>query len=209
MGQLRNGDGVVINEVTVSHRAMSNSPHDALTFDPRDGIRGVNIGGKLWAKTEDTVIRSVNVSFDGVSIDCGVDMLMVMSDVEARNALVAKVKAEAKAQEEAEARPHQMESRPEKELENPGYRVWQCTACEQWCSVKLDVDGAVEFAKARDAGEPLLGCAGASPAVMDAIVAATDDAATLGGLPAEVERAVVNTVVDKKNAAKRAKAKRK
>jgi hypothetical protein len=208
MGQLRNGDGVVINEVTVSHRAMSNSPHDALTFDPRDGIRGVNIGGKLWAKTDDTVIRSVNVSFDGVSIECGVDMLMVMSDVEARNALVAKVKAEAKAQEEAEARPHQMESRPEKDLENPGYRAWRCTACEQWCSVKLDVDGAVEFAKARDAGEPLLGCAGASPAVMDAIVSAANAVST-GGMPSEVERAVVNTVVDKKNAAKRTKAKRK
>lgn len=178
MGQLRNGEGVVINEITVSHRALSNSPHDALTFDPREGIRGVNIGGKLWTKSDDTVIRSVNVSFDGVSVECGVDMLMVMSDPGARRALVERVKAEHKAQEEAQARPHRFEQRPEKDAENPGYRAWQCGVCLQWASVKLDVPGATEYAAARDAGEELMGCMGAPEAMPSALTEAVERVAS-------------------------------
>jgi hypothetical protein len=195
MGQLRNGDGVTINEITVSHRALSNSPHDACTFDPGHGIRGVNMGGKLWVASEDTVIRTVNVSFDGVSVECNADFLLMLSDVEFRKEFVAKVKAEHTAKEAAEQVPHVWEKRPEKDKAHPGFRAWQCFVCKQWVSVKLADDGADEYAADMDAGKGPLGCTGV--AEKEAVTA----------LEAAGEKAAGNLAVDIKNAAKRSKRK--
>lgn len=167
MGQIRNGDGVVINEVTVSHRAIHNSPHDACTFDPGSGIRGVQLAGKLYAPSEDTVIRSVNVSFDGVSVECNTDFLMMLSDEAFRKDFVAKCKASAAETERNATVAHEWEARPEKEAEHPGYRAWQCGVCEQWTTVKLDTPGAEEYAAQVDAGDGPKGCSGA-PVVPDA-----------------------------------------
>lgn len=194
MGQLRNGNGVTINEITVSHRALANSPHDAVTFDPQNGIRGVNIGGRIWAASEDTAIRSVNVAFDGVSVDCDTNFLMMLSDEAFRKEFVAKIKAEHAAKELAEAVPHVWEKRPEKDAANPGFRAWQCFKCERWCSVKLADEGMPEFAAEMDDGQGPLGCTGVPPEPAAGFADATD-------------RAVANLAVDLKNADKKAKRK--
>ncbi len=160
MGMIKNGDGVTINEVTVSHRAMSNSPHDAVTFDPGKGIRGVNIGGQVWHASEDTVIRSVNVSFDGVSVDCNTEFLQMLSDKEFRAALVARTKAaheEQAKREELGLADHIWEEDKAKAVEFPGFRGWQCALCKQWTSLKMSDAEAEDIAKALDAGEQIPG----------------------------------------------------
>ncbi len=194
MGQLRNGDGVTINEITVSHRALSNSPHDACVFDPREGIRGVNIGGKLWTASEDTVIRTVNVSFDGVSVECNTEFLMMLSDLDFRREFVAKCKADRAAAEAAETVPHVWEKRPEKDFADPGSRSWQCFKCQGWISVQLATEGAEDVVAEMDAGNGPLGCRGIPPQPE--------------GPPSEAEdRVTGNVAVDLKNAAKRSKRK--
>lgn len=106
MGQLRNADhNVTINEVTVSHRALRNSPHDALTWDLQ-GIRGVVIDNQNWFSNDSTVIRSVNVTFDGVSFECDAGMLDVLSDPAVRKELVEKSLAAQREKEALEASLH-------------------------------------------------------------------------------------------------------
>ncbi len=180
-GKDRNGKDVTINEVTLSIRAVSNSPHDAVTFDAGNGIRGVNLGGRVLVNSEDTAIRSVNISFDGVSVDCPLDFLLMLADCEFREAFVARIKRE---HEEKEALAdglgaHDWEgaaTNPQalaNETAHPGFRAWQCALCKVWTSVKAltpeSTDDEKEFIHAHDNGlawpiEP--GCHGA-PAAHD------------------------------------------
>jgi len=194
MGTIRNDHGVTINEITVSHRALANSPHDAVVFNPRDGIRGVNIGGKVWAASDDTVIRSVNISFDGVSVECNTEFLMMLSDLDFRKEFVAKCKADRAAAEAAEMVPHVWEQRPEKDFANPGSRSWQCFKCQGWISVQLATEGAKELAAEMDAGKGPLGCRGIPPQPEAPPTDAED-------------RVTGNAAVDLKNAEKKAKSK--
>jgi len=177
MGQLRNEDGVTINEITVSHRALKNSPHDAVTWD-RAGIRGVNIDGKLWAAGPDTVIHAVNVTFDGVSVQCGPEYLGMLADKEFRGEFVAKVKAahaEQEAREKVALVPHDWQKRLDRDAETDGnLRHWQCSKCEQWVAVKVkgvpDEDEArvLEVAADIDAGKGPTGCLEKPPALESA-----------------------------------------
>lgn len=215
MGQLRNGDGVVINEITVSHRAVSNSPHDGVTFDPGNGIRGVNIGGRVWTASEDTVIRTVNVSFDGVSVECNTDFLMMLSDLTFRAEFVAKVKAS----HEEENRPHLWQPRRDLDRDvvgvttspasEPHVRTWQCQKCEQFTSVDMSKAGADEVAAQIDAGQGPLGCPGAPPPHVEpqGSTGLGEDEPTPTVVSPALEQALTNMTVDVKNAAKKAKRK--
>jgi len=168
MGSYQNDrDKVVINEVTVSFRALKNSPHDSFTYDENGGFRGVNLDGKHFFASQDTAIRSVNASFDGVSLECDVNACMLMKDPEHRASLVKRAKDEA-ARQEAEQKAiaaaanvmHVLEPQPDKEKDNPGYRVWRCQVCRKWTSVRADADGAGDFIAAVERGDGFGGCLG-------------------------------------------------
>lgn len=130
MGQLRNADhNVTINEVTVSHRAVRNSPHDALTWDLQ-GIRGVVIDDKNWFSNDSTVVRSVNVTFDGVSFECDAGMLDVLSDPEVRKRLVEEALAAQREKDALAASLHDWKEAEEKRTEHAA--AWQCSRCQGW-----------------------------------------------------------------------------
>jgi hypothetical protein len=151
MGQLRNADhNVTINEVTVSHRALKNSPHDALTWDIQ-GIRGVVIDGQNWFTNDSTVVRSVNVTFDGVSFECDAGMLDVLSDPAVRKELVEKSLAAQREREALEASLH--EWRKDEKQSTAVKAAWQCRRCKGW--VATDPEVAQE-----DAPLPQGGCLG-------------------------------------------------
>ncbi len=152
MGQLRNEDNVTINEVTVSHRALKNSPHDACTWDPH-GIRGVSMDGGHWYSNESTVVRSVNVSIGGVSFECDAGMLDILADPQSRKELVQR-SLQAQAEKEAlEASLHDWVANKERSTENG--TAWQCKRCTSWVVTDPTPEGAE--------GLPIGGCIGRPP----------------------------------------------
>lgn len=153
MGKLSNGaDGVTINEVTVSHRATKNSPHDALTWEPH-GIRGVSMDGIHVHSNATTIVRSVNISVGGVSFECDTSMLDVLSDKEARDSLVVRSLV---AQAEKDAREKSLHEWVEdaakaSTFEGQAMVAYQCKRCTSW------VVGSKEMEK------PAGGCLGRAP----------------------------------------------
>ena len=132
MGQLRNGEhNVTINEVTVSHRAAKNSPHDACTWDLQ-GIRGVVLDGGQYFSGDTTVVRSVNVTIGGVSFECDAGMLDVLGDPASRKELVERSLAAQAEKDAREASLHDWQEDEGKRTEHAA--AWQCKRCTGWCA---------------------------------------------------------------------------